>query len=289
MLDKNIINSLLTAQKNEITENIIYSKLSEVIKDSKNKDILRRIASEELKHYNIFKEYTNKDVKPDKLKILKYWFISRVLGLTFGIKLLEKGEKNAGINYGNLSQFLPIFKDIVKDENGHEKELIGLIDEERLKYIRSMVLGLNDALIELMGVLAGLTFAFKNTRLIAMVGLITGMAGALSMAASEYLSTKSEEGNKNPLKAAIYTGSVYIFTMLILVFPYLIFSSMYLSVGLMVFDAILMIYICTFYISVAKDISFKERFFEMSLISLGVAVLSFIIGILIKKLLNIQI
>jgi VIT1/CCC1 family predicted Fe2+/Mn2+ transporter len=152
-----------------------------------------------------------------------------------------------------------------------------------------MVLGLNDALIELMGVLAGLTFAFKNTRLIAMVGLITGVAGALSMAASEYLSTKSEEGNKNPLKAAIYTGSVYIFTMLILVFPYLLFSSMYLSVGLMVFDAILMIYICTFYISVAKDIPFKKRFFEMSLISIGVAVLSFIIGILIKKLLHIEI
>jgi VIT1/CCC1 family predicted Fe2+/Mn2+ transporter len=47
--------------------------------------------------------------------------------------------------------------------------------------------------VELTGALSGLTLAFRNTRLIAMAGLITGIAASLSMAGSEYLATKSEE------------------------------------------------------------------------------------------------
>jgi VIT1/CCC1 family predicted Fe2+/Mn2+ transporter len=86
------------------------------------------------------------------------------------------------------------------------QKLISLIDEERLKYVSSMVLGLNDALVELTGALTGLTLALQNPRLIAIVGFITGIAASMSMAASEYLSTKQEDTEKNPLKASVYTG-----------------------------------------------------------------------------------
>lgn len=88
-----------------------------------------------------------------------------------------------------------------------------------------MVLGLNDALVELTGVLAGLTLALQNTRLVAMTGFITGIAASLSMSASEYLSAKSEEGPQDPLKASIYTGSAYVLTVLFLIFPYLLFTN----------------------------------------------------------------
>ena len=71
-----------------------------------------------------------------------------------------------------------------KSEQEHEAALIELIDEERLRYISSMVLGLNDALVELTGALAGFTFALGNTTTIAMAGFITGSAATLSMAAS---------------------------------------------------------------------------------------------------------
>ena len=53
-----------------------------------------------------------------------------------------------------------------------EKALLEMLDEERLKYVGSMVLGLNDALVELTGSLAGFTFAMQNTKLIALSGLI---------------------------------------------------------------------------------------------------------------------
>ena len=288
MLDKETKKAVLTAQKNEITEHFIYEKLSQSIKDPHNKKILKRISSDELKHHNFWKKYTHEDVKPDKFKLWKYFFISRILGITFGIKLMERGEEKAQVTYEKISEFVPDAKSIVKDEDEHEKQLINLIDEERLKYIGSMVLGLNDALVELTGTLAGLTFALQNTRLISMAGLITGVAASLSMSSSEYFSTKSE-GAQNPFKASVYTGSAYVLTVLFLIFPYLLFTNFYFCLGFTILNAVIVIFIFTFYVSVARDISFRKRFFEMTIISLGIAALTFCVGFLIRILFNIDI
>ncbi len=177
--------------------------------------------------------------------------------------------------------------DIVEDEEGHEAELIDLIDEERLRYVGSMVLGLSDALVELTGTLAGLTLALQNVRLIGLVGLITGIAASLSMAASEYLSTKSEEGGQDPTKAAAYTGVAYVLTVVLLILPYFLFGNYLVSLGVTITNAILVILAFTYYVSVAREIPFKRRFLEMALISFGVAGLSFAIGYVVGKFLRI--
>jgi len=289
MLDEETKKTILTAQRNEITEHFIYEKLSRSTKDPHNRNILKRISSDELKHYSFWIKYTHEDVKSNELKIWKYLLISRIFGITFGIKLMEKGEKQAQLTYEKISKFVPGAKSVVKDEDEHEKQLIDLIDEERLRYVGSMVLGLNDALVELTGALAGLTLVLQNTRLIAMTGLITGIAASLSMATSEYLSTKSEGGAKNPFKASVYTGFAYVMTVLFLIFPYLIFTNFYFCLGFTILNATIVIFIFTFYISVAKDISFRNRFFEMALISLGIAALTFGIGFLIRIFLNVEV
>lgn len=279
---------ILNSQKNEITEHIIYEKLSKSTKNPQNKRILKQIASDELKHYNFWKKYTNEDVKPNKLKVWIYYIIAKIFGLTFGTKLMENGEEQAQVTYEKISSYVPSAKSIVEDEDKHERQLIELIDEERLRYVGSIVLGLNDALVELTGALAGLTFTLHNTRVIAMAGLITGIAASLSMAASEYLSTKSEEGEGNPLKASLYTGSAYVITVMFLIFPYLLFTNLYLCLGITVLNAIAVIFIFTFYVSIAKDIPFKDRFLEMALISLGIAALTFCIGYIIGIVLNVE-
>jgi VIT1/CCC1 family predicted Fe2+/Mn2+ transporter len=120
-----------------------------------------------------------------------------------------------------------------------------------------------------------------------MAGLITGIAASLSMASSEYLSTRSE-GAQNPFRAAVYTGSAYILTVLFLIFPYLLFRNFYFCLGFTVLNVLVVIFIFTFYISVAKDISFRSRFSEMALISLGIAALTFCIGFLVRMFLNIE-
>lgn len=287
MLDKKTKKKILEFQKNEITEHHIYEKLSRIIKD-KNRKILQQISQDELKHHNFWKEQTGEDVKPDNLRIWWYYIISRIFGITFGIKLMEKGEEGAQEAYGKIVKIIPGAKKIMEDEEEHEQELVNLIDEERLRYVGSMVLGLNDALVELTGALAGLTLAFQNARLIAVAGLVTGIAASFSMAASEYLSTKSEGGTKDPLKASIYTGFAYIITVILLIFPFLVLDNIYASLGLTVFNAILVILVFTFYISVAKDIPFKERFIEMAGISLGIAALSFVIGFVVRMFLGIE-
>jgi VIT1/CCC1 family predicted Fe2+/Mn2+ transporter len=288
MLDAKTEKTILDSQKNEITEHFVYEKLSQATKDLHNKAVLKHISDDELKHYDFWKMYTNKDLKPEKLKIWKYFLISRIFGITFGMKLMERGEEKAQVTYEKISKFVPDAVNIVKDEEEHEKQLMELIDEERLRYVGSMVLGLNDALVELTGALAGFTLALQDTRLVAMTGLITGVAASLSMSASEYLSTKSEGGTKNPFKASVYTGSAYVFTVLFLIFPFLLLTNLYLCLGLTILNAVIVIFAFTFYISVAKDISFRKRFFEMALISLGIAALTFSIGFFIRVLLNVE-
>ncbi len=283
-------NRLLKSQRNEITEHFIYKKLANSEKKHANKKVLLKISKEELEHYHIFKKYTKRDVNPNKIKIIKYSMISKILGLTFALRLMEKGEKGAQLSYEKLNKKIPESKTILKAEENHEKEILNLLDEEKLKYAGSMVLGLNDALVELIGVLAGLTFAFKNSGLVAIAGLVTGVSAAFSMAASEYLSSRTEEKtSKNPVKSAVYTGMTYLITVILLIFPYLILKNIYHSLIFSLINAVIIIFLFTFYISTAKNYSFKSRFLEMISISSIVALISFGIGLLMKKYLGINI
>ncbi len=265
-------------QKNEITEHHIYKHLSGKVGGVKNRRILSQIADDELRHYNIWKGYTGKDVNPDRFKVWFYTMVSMLFGFTFGIKLMEKGEKGAHAVYSRIPGSFKEINGIISDEEEHEQALLTLLDEDRLKYTGSIVLGLNDALVELMGVLAGLTFALHNTTVVALTASITGIAAALSMAASGYLSTKSDPGGKNPFMASFYTGVAYILTVLALITPYLVFEDRYISLGLSFFIAVCIIGFFNYYISVARDLPFKSRFFEMVGLSFTVAALSFLAG-----------
>ena len=291
-MDVNIQKFILNAQKIEITEYYIYKKLSRVVKDPHNREVLNRIADDELMHYNYWKSHTNRDIQPSKILIWFYYFIARVFGLTFGVRLMELGEERAIKSYSEIVKIIPEAQDIIDDEQKHEDELLKMLDEELLDYIGSVVLGLNDALVELTGALAGLTLAFNNTAVIAVAGLITGVAASMSMGASEYLATKSEEeSNKNPLKAAIYTGFAYILTVIFLIAPYLIFNNLDPITCLIIalLNAVIIVFLFTFYISVAKSLPFKKRFLEIIGISMGIAALSFIFGLIVNSFIPIEI
>jgi len=132
--------------------------------------------------------------------------------------------------------------------------------------------------------LVGYSFAFLKARLVAGIGLITGIAASLSMAAAEYLSTQEEDTQKNPLKASLYTGLAYVITVAVLVLPYLIFSNIFLCLGFMLSSVLLIVLFFTFYISVAKNLPFRRRFGQMAGLSLSIAAINFGVGILIKKI-----
>ncbi len=286
---ENIRQKMLVYQKNEITEYHIYNRLAARADSPENARVLKKIAADELQHYHDWKRYSGADVKPARLRILKYYLISLFFGYTFGIKLMERGEDSAQAEYEMLRDNIPEAAAIIRDENEHEERLIAMLDEERLRYTGSMVLGLNDALVELTGALAGLTLALQNTTLIALTGLITGIAAALSMGASEYLSTKAEASENSPVKAAIYTGIAYIITVAVLVMPYLLIDNYYICLGVTLLSAVFIIAAFNFYISVAKDQPFRSRFLEMAGLSLGVALVSFFIGYLVRAVLGVDV
>ena len=276
-------------QQNELTESCIYQAIAKYAKGDENKQTLLRLAKEEHAHYEIWKNYTGNELKPEKLKIFKYTMLARIFGFTFAVKLMENGEGNAQDEYAQLATDVPESIAIRRQEEEHEHALLGMLDEERLQYVGSMVLGLNDALVELTGSLAGFTFAMQNTRLIALSGLIIGISATFSMASSEFLAARSE-GRDDALKSCTYTGIAYLITVILLVTPYLIFGNEQFMLALICMLVVVVLIIAgfTYYTSVAQDEPFKSRFLEMAVISISVAVISFFVGVLAKKFLGVD-
>ncbi|OGG03554.1 rubrerythrin family protein [Candidatus Gottesmanbacteria bacterium RBG_16_37_8] len=289
-MDKETMEEILIFQKKEITDRQIYLNLARLSKDPENKKILTKIARDEDRHYDFWKTHSQKNVKPDLFKINFYTSLARILGLVFAVKLMEMGEENAQNAYAKFVKKFPHVKELISDENKHQLKTITLIHEQFLKYAGSLVLGLNDALVELTGVLAGLTFALQNAQLIAVAGFITGFAASLSMAASEYLSTKTENiNNKNALRASFYTGAIYLIVVLLLISPYLFLSNIYLSLFFTLLIGFAVIVVFCYYVSVARGTSFKKQVLEMSLISFGVALISFTLGLILRSFVKIDV
>ncbi|MBQ6859944.1 MAG: VIT1/CCC1 transporter family protein [Clostridia bacterium] len=283
------LNIIRRMQQSELTESVIYAEIARFAKGEENKRILQRLSKEEHAHYEIWKKYTGAELKPERGKVLWYKLMARILGFTFAVKLMERGEENAQAEYEALAHEVPESMLIHAQEEEHERALLDMLDEERLQYVGSMVLGLNDALVELTGSLAGFTFAMQNTRLIALSGLIIGISATFSMASSEFLAARSE-GRTDALKSCSYTGVAYLITVILLILPYLLLSSAQYIAALICMLAIVILIIAgfTYYTSIAQDKPFKPRFLEMAGISVSVAVISFIVGILAKHFLGVD-
>ena len=289
-IDKETFALIHSFQQDEINSHIIYGRLSKRIKDEHNAKILQRISDDELKHYDTFKKFTKKDIKKQRLKILFYYWITVIFGLTFGIRLMERGEEKAQELYHKLGQKFPPILEMLKDEERHESELIDMLNDELLIYVSSIVLGLSDALVELTGALAGFTFSLGNSNVIAAAGIIVGVSAACSMAASEYLSQSEEKTDdnetKSPFKASIYTGGAYLLVVIILITPFIALKftntdsmvTKILPLVITLIFAVIIILVFTYYTTVAKNTHFWKRFFEMAGLSLAVAIFTLFLG-----------
>jgi len=278
-VEKKILKDFLKFQQDELNSVDIYSRLAKLQKNEGNKKILEQISAQEAGHYNFLKKFTGTELKRNRFKINWFCWMARIFGLTFTTKLMEEGEGAAVFAY---KQF-PELETLANDEEQHEHQLINMIDENRLKYMSSIVLGLNDALVEFTGALAGYTLALGSSKLIALTGSITGIAAALSMASSEYLSSKAE-GNitKEAAKAASYTGATYLVTVILLILPFILLSKPIISVIIMLVIAMSIIAAFNYYFAVARSEKFSKRFAEMAILSFSVAAVSFGIGYLLK-------
>ena len=161
-------------------------------------------------------------------------------------------------------------------------------------YYGSIVLGISDALIEMTGVLAGLTFALKDMKLVALSGLVTGIAASLSMGASEFLSKRAESRNSLPIKEAFYTLMSYLFVVTILISPYLLIEQERFGLESHIFALSLTLCMGVFvvagfnkWISVKQNQPFFSRFLEMLGILAIVTGVSYAIGIGLASAINV--
>lgn len=285
--DPELLRAALAAQRTEITEADVYETLARLSKSEVNAQVLARIATEEREHAAFWRDKTGIDVKPSRLKVIRYVVSARLLGLTFVLKQMEKREGTGSALYRRLAESFPETLKFSEDEEVHEHQLLAMLDERWLSYVGSIVLGLNDALVELTGALAGFTLALSDPRVISVAGLVTGISASFSMGASEYLSSKAE-GDPKASRSALYTGIAYIVTVVLLILPFLLLSNRYASLGITLGVAVLIILGFNYYLSVAKELDFRKRFLEMAGISLGVAAVSFLIGWGLKALLGVD-
>jgi VIT1/CCC1 family predicted Fe2+/Mn2+ transporter len=279
------MDKILRMQRDEITEYHIYKMLAE--KDKRNRKVLERIAKMEKQHYELLRKYSGKEVEPDRIKVWVYWFLANTLGLVFALRLMESREDKAQEVYKRLSRKYPEFLKVMEEERQHEDILISLLKEEKLTHMSDVVLGLNDALVEITGTLAGVGLSINNNKVTAITGIVMGVAAAMSMAASNYLSSKERGGL--PERAALYTGIAYLGTVALLVLPYLVLKDPFVALVAMLAVALLVIAFYNFYISVVKKENFRDRFGEMAAISLGVAAISYGVGVIAKKVLGVDV
>ncbi len=293
-VDDNTRAKLLSLQRMEATEAEVYRRLAKMQPDPVNQSILNGIALEEERHESVIAKMTGKQVKADASKVRRQIILAKLFGFTFSVKMMEATEQDAAAEYRKLGLY-----EIAEEEEAHEQNMISMLDEERLRYSGSVVLGLSDALVELTGALAGLTFALQNLQLVALAGLVTGIAAAFSMGASEYLSSRAEKKAESAVKAAFFTWLSYLVTVFLLVGPYLVFQAdspdfrglePHVQALLCTFAiGLLIVAVFNFYVSVVEEVSFKSRFFEMAGILAVVSLISYGIGIALRGMLGIEV
>jgi VIT1/CCC1 family predicted Fe2+/Mn2+ transporter len=283
--DRRLLKNALAVQQKEINEYHIYTRLARFCEDPHNSELLFSIAGAERKHALFWEQRTGIELKPQKFNVFKTVFLTRILGLTFTLKRMEKNEGTASKNYQALTRDFPEVHAISGEEAEHERQLLNMLDEKILVYAGSIVLRLNDALVSLAGAMAGFTLALGENRLIVAAGLVTGISTAFSMGASVYLSGK-EANDPGAAASALYTGGAYSLSAFLLMLPFLILSSTFLALAATLGLAVLIILGFNYYLAIARDMAFKRRSAGMALIILGAAALACGAGFLLRKILG---
>ena len=227
---------------------------------------------------------------PKRLSVLLALCLLRVLFTGLALRIMERRLRRQAARYSRLEEEYGLMPGAVTAINADAGRLAALLgDTDADTFMSAVVLGLNDALVEMTGALAGFTMVLQNNRLIMLAGFTTGIAATLSMAASEFFSQKAAAGGGQPRLAATYTGVAYLITVLLLLLPYMLVPEPLVALGACMVIAGLIILIFTWVDSLLRGTSFWRGFVQMAGISFGVALAIFLISWLVRVWLGIEI
>ncbi len=302
--------------RDEVHDIAVYTALAENESRPELRRLLQKLADTEKKHAKIWKDIiSDAGETPHEpafvgFAVAYYVFIRKVLGTAFAIKLLERGEERAIEEYSAAlgsrrisgKGKAAIRNVILNDEKFHEKELSGKIGEYTgdLNYIKSIIFGLNDGLVELLAVVTGLAVVATSSLVVAVAGIVVGIAGTLSMAAGEYISSKSRGlvreamredvvHKTSPAKEAMYIGLFYFIGAIIAVLPFILGLVRYAGIITSIVLVVIVLTVVSTIVAIISDTSAKRRVAEMLVISLGAAFVTIILGAIIRYYFGISI
>ncbi|MBR3510569.1 MAG: VIT1/CCC1 transporter family protein [Alphaproteobacteria bacterium] len=139
----------------------------------------------------------------------------------------------------------------------------------------AIILGMHDAIVSLTGLIAGLFFAFTDSKIIIISCIISSITASLSMGAANYLAVKIINKNQ-ALQSAFFTFISYMTTCILLILPFFIFTNRSVILTTIVLTAIFIIFVFNKFCYCGKN--FYKHFIEMFCICTTVSIVAFFIG-----------
>jgi VIT1/CCC1 family predicted Fe2+/Mn2+ transporter len=295
--------------KDELLDHETYLRLKKSEKSSEIRSLLQRLADKEEEHIRIWSMLLGKASSSVKkpafigVRVFLLRLLRKTLGIGFVTRLLERDEESglerykAGLKSGVMSERdKKYLRRVIGDEAEHETSFAGKVEQYsgELGYTQSIILGLNDGLVEIVAMVAGLATVATSSFIVVIIGLIAGISGTLSMAGGVYLSSKSEglvedamDKEKktvrvSPSKEGYYTGIYYFVGALIAILPFIFGVGGAVGILLSIVLVSIALVIASTIIAVISGTSIRKRSLEMLAVSLGAAFVTILFGTFAK-------
>lgn len=195
-------------------------------------------------------------------------------------------------------------REVLEDEFKHEDAVVTGDADRRIspERVRNIFLGMNDALVEILGAVSGFFAAFSDAVTVLMAGSTVAVAGAISMAAGAYAASSSEaelrktelgrrrflgepvaatDEPETPLGSALIVGASYVAGSLVPVLPVVFGARTALASCLAAGTMIILVSVILAFLS-GMDV---KRRVLMNVVIISAAVgITYAIGILAKAL-----
>jgi len=309
--------------KREYRDSLIYKILAESEKNEKIREILLNMHAIESSHANFWLDFLKR--KDVEVKRVGEGLLSKIISVIGRISpsivfsILELNEIGAVLSYYEFFKSHDLDEDekerirkIIIEELEHEKFFTGKKELLKTENIRDLVLGINDSIVEILGVVTGLSAVYTSKPvLVGVSGLVVGVAGALSMASGSFISVRSqreanevkrklkmivkelkydypefEDVNENEFRSAAYTGIAYLSGVILPVIPYFLVRSTLNALPLSILLSSLLLVFVGSIISLISGISLRKKVIELLVAGIGTSLLSFLLGKFLSSFLN---
>ncbi len=200
------IRALQANYVDEVSSQWMYLSLAACDRHARHRELLEELAEYEQRHAARWEEILRnlQQPVPNHQRMLEhriFVWLAHLVGVDAIMSLLHKGEVDGIAKYKQQAlrwkdeRAQAVLKEILPDEISHEVELFGKMRESGRKtgILRSTILGANDGLGSTLALVAGVAGATQANGLVIIAGTAGLIAGAVSMAASNYISVKAEQ------------------------------------------------------------------------------------------------